>query len=161
MFEGFLTYGGMSVREMEAMTVGFDESMEMDVISQGPQFIKYCVDQLDAYGVPVITPGGGLGAHLDCLQFIPHVPQEQYAACALSCALYICGGIRGGRSESCDVQAHVSCRGYAGTLPSARLHRRESRWHRGKQDFSSLVYVHRPGIFLRVNEPYSANSEAV
>ena len=51
MFEGFLTYGGMSVREMEAMTVGFDESMEMDVISQGPQFIKYCVDQLDAYGL--------------------------------------------------------------------------------------------------------------
>ena len=95
MFEGFLTYGGMSVREIEAMTVGFDESMEMDVISQGPQFIKYCVDQLDAYGVPVITPDGGLGAHHDCLQFIPHVPQEQYAACALSCALYICGGIRG------------------------------------------------------------------
>ena len=95
MFEGFLTYGGMSVREMEAMTVGFDESMDMDVISQGPQFIKYAVNQLDAYGIPVITPGGGLGAHLDCLDFIPHVPQQQYAACALSCALYICGGIRG------------------------------------------------------------------
>ena len=95
MYEGFLTYGGMSVREMEAMTVGFDETMEMDIISQGPQFIKYCVDQLDAYGVPVITPGGGLGAHLNCLEFIPHVPQEEYAACALSCAMYICGGIRG------------------------------------------------------------------
>jgi tryptophanase len=95
MFEGFLTYGGMSVKEMEAMTVGFEESMDMDVISQGPQFIDYCVRQLDAYGVPVITPGGGLGAHLDCLDFIPHVPQQQYAACALSCALYICGGIRG------------------------------------------------------------------
>ena len=95
MFEGFLTYGGMSVREMEAMTVGFDESMDMDVISQGPQFIQYAVNQLDAYGIPVITPGGGLGAHLDCLDFIPHVPQQQYAACALSCALYICGGIRG------------------------------------------------------------------
>ncbi|MBR3860535.1 MAG: tryptophanase [Oscillospiraceae bacterium] len=95
MFEGFLTYGGMSVREMEAMTVGFDESMDMDVISQGPQFIQYAVNQMDAYGIPVITPGGGLGAHLDCLDFIPHVPQQQYAACALSCALYICGGIRG------------------------------------------------------------------
>ncbi|MBQ2634227.1 MAG: tryptophanase [Oscillospiraceae bacterium] len=95
MFEGFLTYGGMSVREMEAMTVGFDESMDMDVISQGPQFIQYAVNQLDAYGIPVITPGGGLGAHLDCLDFIPHVPQQEYAACALSCALYICGGIRG------------------------------------------------------------------
>ncbi len=95
MFEGFLTYGGMSVREMEAMTVGFDESMEMDIISQGPQFIKYCVDQLDAYGVPVITPGGGLGAHLDASQFVSHIPQQEYPAGALVCALYICGGIRG------------------------------------------------------------------
>jgi len=49
MLEGFLTYGGMFVREMEAMTVGFDESMEMEVISQGPQFIDYCLKQLDKY----------------------------------------------------------------------------------------------------------------
>ena len=95
MFEGFLTYGGMSVKEMEAMTVGFDESMDMDVISQGPQFIDYCVRQLDAYGIPVITPGGGLGAHLDASQFVGHIPQEQYPADALVCALYLCGGIRG------------------------------------------------------------------
>ena len=95
MFEGFLTYGGMSVKEMEAMTVGFEESMDMDVISQGPQFIDYCVRQLDAYGIPVITPGGGLGAHLDASQFVSHIPQEQYPAGALVCALYLCGGIRG------------------------------------------------------------------
>ena len=95
MFEGFLTYGGMSVREMEAMTVGFDESMEMDVISQGPEFIKYCVDRLVEYGVPVITPGGGLGAHLDASRFVDHIPQEQYPAGALTCAMYLCGGIRG------------------------------------------------------------------
>ena len=95
MFEGFLTYGGMSVKEMEAMTVGFEESMNMDVISQGPQFIDYCVDRLSEYGVPVITPGGGLGAHIDVKEFLPHVPQAEYSACALACALYICGGIRG------------------------------------------------------------------
>ena len=95
MFEGFLTYGGMSVKEMEAMTVGFDESMDMDVISQGPQFIDYCVRRLDEYGIPVITPGGGLGAHIDVKEFLPNVPQEQYSAGALACALYICGGIRG------------------------------------------------------------------
>ena len=95
MFEGFLTYGGMSVKEMEAMTVGFEESMDMDVISQGPQFIDYCVDRLSEYGVPVITPGGGLGAHIDVKEFLPHVPQAEYSACALACALYICGGIRG------------------------------------------------------------------
>ena len=95
MFEGFLTYGGMSVKEMEAMTVGFDESMDMDVISQGPQFIDYCVKRLDEYGVPVITPGGGLGAHLDASQICSHIPQEEYPAGALVCALYLCGGIRG------------------------------------------------------------------
>lgn len=67
----------------------------MDVISQGPQFIDYCVRRLDEYGVPVITPGGGLGAHLDASQFVDHIPQEQYPAGALVCALYICGGIRG------------------------------------------------------------------
>ena len=95
MFEGFLTYGGMSVKEMEAMTVGFDESMDMDIISQGPQFVDYAVRHLDAYGIPVITPGGGLGAHIDAGDFLSHVPQEQYPAGALACALYICGGIRG------------------------------------------------------------------
>ncbi|MGM9662687.1 MAG: tryptophanase [Oscillospiraceae bacterium] len=95
MFEGFLTYGGMSVKEMEALTVGFDESMDMDVISQGPIFIDYFVKQLDAYGVPVITPGGGLGAHIDASQFVDHIPQQEYPAGALAAALYICGGIRG------------------------------------------------------------------
>lgn len=95
MFEGFLTYGGMSVREIEAMTVGFEETMDMDVISQGPQFIKHVVDSLDSYGVPVITPGGGLGAHLDASQILPHVPQDEYPSGALVCALYLCGGIRG------------------------------------------------------------------
>lgn len=95
MFEGFLTYGGMSVKEIEAMTVGFDESMDMDVISQAPQFIKYCVDKLVEYGVPMITPGGGLGAHIDASRFVDHIPQSEYPAGALVCALYIAGGIRG------------------------------------------------------------------
>ena len=95
MFEGFVTYGGMSVKEMEAMTVGFDESMDMNIISQGPQFIDYCVKKLDEYGVPVITPGGGLGAHLDASVICSHIPQEEYPAGALVCALYLCGGIRG------------------------------------------------------------------
>ncbi len=95
MFEGFLTYGGMSVKEMEAMRVGFDESMDMNVISQGPEFIDYCVKRLDEYGVPVITPGGGLGAHLDASVICKHIPQEEYPAGALVCALYLCGGIRG------------------------------------------------------------------
>lgn len=95
MFEGFLTYGGMSVKEMEALIVGFDETMDLDIISQGPLFIDHCVRELDAYGVPMITPGGGLGAHIDAREVVNHIPSEQYPAGALVAALYLCGGIRG------------------------------------------------------------------
>ncbi len=95
MYEGFLTYGGMSVKEMEAMTIGFEETMDFDIISQGPQFIKHCVDELVASGVPMITPAGGLGAHIDAKQVVSHIPSEEYPAGALVVALYLAGGIRG------------------------------------------------------------------
>ena len=95
LFEGFLTYGGMSVREIEAMAVGLRESVEMNVISHSPQFIKYLVDNLDAKGIPVVTPAGGLGCHLDAKEFLSHVPQLQYPAGALAGALFIISGIRG------------------------------------------------------------------
>jgi tyrosine phenol-lyase len=95
LFEGFLTYGGMSVREIEAMAVGLRESVDMNVISHSPQFIKYLVDNLDAKGIPVVTPAGGLGCHLDAKEFLSHVPQLQYPAGALAGALFIVSGIRG------------------------------------------------------------------
>ncbi len=95
MFEGFLTYGGMSVKEMEAMIIGFEETMDPDIISQGPQFIDHCVKQLDACGVPMVTPGGGLGAHINAREMVGHIPSEEYPAGSLVAALYLCGGIRG------------------------------------------------------------------
>lgn len=95
LYEGFLTYGGMSVREIEALVVGLDETMDEDMISQGPQFIAYMVAELDKRGVPVITPPGGLGCHVDAMRFLDHVPQTQYPAAALGAAAYIAGGIRG------------------------------------------------------------------
>ncbi len=95
MFEGFLTYGGMSVREMEAIAVGLEETLDESVISQGPQFIEYMCNELQKRGVPVITPPGGLGCHLDAMRFLAHIPQSEYPAAALASALYIAGGIRG------------------------------------------------------------------
>ncbi|HHX87656.1 MAG TPA: tryptophanase, partial [Firmicutes bacterium] len=95
LYEGFLTYGGMSVREMEAITVGLDETMDEDMISQGPQFIAFMTAELQKAGVPVVTPPGGLGCHLDAMEFLEHVPQTRYPAGALAAALYIAGGIRG------------------------------------------------------------------
>ncbi len=95
LYEGFLTYGGMSVREIEAMAVGLYETLDFDAISHSPTFIKYLVDALDNKGIPVITPAGGLGCHLDAGGFLSHIPQTQYPAGALAAAMYIASGIRG------------------------------------------------------------------
>jgi tryptophanase len=95
LFEGFITYGGMSVREMEAMAVGLEETMDMDVISQTPIFVEALSSELQAKGIPVVTPPGGLGCHLDAKQFCPHIRQEQYPAGALAAAVFVAGGIRG------------------------------------------------------------------
>ena len=92
--EGFLTYGGMSIKEVAAIEVGLDETMEFSVISQGPQFIEHMVNKLDSLGVPVVKPAGGLGVHLNASKFLETMPKEQYPAAALASALYIVSGIR-------------------------------------------------------------------
>ena len=95
LFEGFVTYGGMSVREIEAMAVGLYETTDETVISQSPSFIAYLVNELDKRGVPVVTPAGALGCHVDCMGFLPHVSQSQYPAGALAAAFYLVSGARG------------------------------------------------------------------
>ena len=95
LFEGFLTYGGMSVREMEAIAVGLKETLDLDVISQTPLFVKALSDELQRKGVPVVTPSGGLGCHIDAMRFVDHIPQEEYPAGALAAAIYLASGIRG------------------------------------------------------------------
>jgi len=95
LFEGFLTYGGMEVRSIEAAAQGLLESLDMEYINQGPEFIAYLVKELDDYGVPVIKPAGGLGAHLNAQEFVPDMPHNQYPAAAVGAALFIAGGVRG------------------------------------------------------------------
>ncbi len=95
LFEGFYTYGGMSIREVEAMAVGLAETLDDTVISQSPSFIRFMVNELDKLGVPVVTPAGGLGVHIDAGTFLSHVPQSQYPAGALAAAFFIVSGVRG------------------------------------------------------------------
>ncbi|MDE5676290.1 tryptophanase [Phocaeicola sp.] len=95
LYEGFLTYGGIDVRTMEALAQGLYESLDMEYINQGPEFINYLARELDEYGVPVILPAGGLGCHLNAGAFVPDMPHNEYPAGAVATALYIAGGIRG------------------------------------------------------------------
>jgi len=95
LFEGFLTYGGMSVREMEALAVGLRESLDMEVIEQTPIFVEALCNELLKSGVPIVTPPGGLGCHINAEKFCSHIPVEEYRSGALAAAMYIASGVRG------------------------------------------------------------------
>ncbi|MDR1602241.1 MAG: tryptophanase [Tannerella sp.] len=95
LFEGFLTYGGISVREIEAMAVGMYETLDESMICQSPQYIAYLVNTLTAHGVPMVTPPGVLGAHVDAMRVCEHIPQSQYPAGSLAAAFFLISGIRG------------------------------------------------------------------
>ncbi len=94
-FEGFPTYGGISIRDMESLIDGLDDTMDDDTIAQGPNFIAYLAGELQKYGIPVVTPPGGLGCHIDARKFVPHVPLSEYPAGSLAAAIYISSGARG------------------------------------------------------------------
>lgn len=95
LYEGFLTYGGMSTKEIEAMAVGIREMCEIEVAGASVEFIRYFAERLMEKGVPIVTPPGGLACHLDAKRFLPHIPPLAYPAGALAAALYLVSGVRG------------------------------------------------------------------
>lgn len=95
LFEGFLTYGGMSVREIEAIAVGLYETLDESMICQSPQFIEYLVNSLDKKGIPMVTPPGVLGAHVNAMEICSHIPQTEYPAGSLAAAFFLISGVRG------------------------------------------------------------------
>ncbi|MDR1631751.1 MAG: tryptophanase [Dysgonamonadaceae bacterium] len=95
LFEGFLTYGGMSVREIEAIAVGLYETLDETMISQSPNFIKYLVNSATEQGVPMITPPGVLGAHVNARDICKHLDKKEYVAGAFASAFYLISGVRG------------------------------------------------------------------
>ena len=94
-FEGFLTYGGMSTREMEAVAIGLEEALDFDMISHGPEFINEFARILKLNNVPIVTPAGGLGVHINAREFVGHIPGEEYQAASLVSAIYLVSGVRG------------------------------------------------------------------
>ncbi len=93
-YEGFITYGGMSSKEIEAMAVGLREMLDYDVASSSADLIEYFVNAMVARGLPAVTPPGGLAGHVDAMKFAPHIPQTQYPAGALAAAIYLVSGVR-------------------------------------------------------------------
>ncbi len=92
--EGFLTYGGITRRDLEALAQGFEEVLNENYLEYRVGQIKYLGDKLLEAGVPIIQPTGGHAVYLDAKRFAPHIPPHQLPAQSVLCELYLCSGIR-------------------------------------------------------------------
>ncbi len=95
MFEGYITYGGMSGRDMSALAQGLDEGTEFNYLESRIKQVEYLGNKCLEYGIPIQTPIGGHAIFIDAKRFLPQVPKEEYIAQTLACILYIESGIRG------------------------------------------------------------------
>jgi tryptophanase len=93
--EGFVTYGGLAGRDLEAIAQGLHEVVDEDYLRYRIRSTAYLGEALDSAGVPVVKPFGGHAVYLDARALLPHVPPLAYPGQALACALYREGGIRG------------------------------------------------------------------
>lgn len=92
--EGFVTYGGLAGRDLEAMAQGFTEVLDEHYLEYRIRSTAYLGEHLLKAGIQIVEPPGGHAIYIDAAAFCPHIPPEQFPGQALVCALYRHAGIR-------------------------------------------------------------------
>jgi tryptophanase len=96
--EGFPTYGGLAGRDLDAIAVGLREAVDEDYLRYRIRSTGYLGEALERAGVPVVVPFGGHAIFIDARALLPHLDPLAYPGHALTCALYVEGGLR-----SCEI----------------------------------------------------------
>ena len=144
--EGYVTYGGLAGRDLEAMAQGFEEVIHEDYLHYRIRTTQYVGEKLLAAGIQIIQPPGGHAIYIDAMAFCPHITRECFPGQAVVVGLYRLAGIR-----SCEIGS-VMFGGNGHDLPKLELVRLA---------FPRRVYTqsHMDYIIEAVIELYSRRNE--
>lgn len=93
--EGFPTYGGLAGRDLEALAVGLEETLDEKYLEYRTATVRYLANRITKKGVKIVQPPGGHAVYINAKEFYPQIPAHEFPAQAFVCELYLRGGIRG------------------------------------------------------------------